>query len=245
MLYKIAPEQLSVMNCFGIKLDRIIFFVNQASEIKAFRGLNFHHFEFSVRNWEQGTVSNIFFFKDICLELIEIENQELATQHSAQFSIDLISRTQWRSNQALPFGFVLSYAVSQKHESRRRCYHIQPEINGRQPSLEVNFSVKNLEKLEEPACYIVPEAFTAENLLDSSSMIKQRLLRNRSKMSKLTAIQITLDSSISLTRTVSFISDLDLVNVKRGNYPKLELKFGSSNKGLSTSFDSIPVVFHY
>lgn len=245
MLHEIAPEQLSVINCLKLKLDRILVFVDKALEMEAFRGLNFHYFEFSLRNWKQGTVSNIFFFKDISLELIRVENWELAAQYSAQSGIDLISRTQWQSNKASPFGLVLYYAVSQKHKSRRRCYHTQQEIKGRQPTMTVNFSMENLKRLEEPACYIVPEPFTAENLLDGTSAIKQRLFSDRSRMSQLTDVQITLDSSISLTETVSLISALDLVGIKRGISPKLELNFGSSDRSRSTLLDSVPVVFYY
>ena len=245
MLYKIRTDQRSTIDYFKIKLDRIFIFVDRATEIEFFRELNFHHFELSMRHVEQGTVSHFFFLKNVNLELIRIENQELATRYSTQSSINFVSHAQWRLNKALPFGLVLYYAVDQKLKSRRRCHHMKQEIKGGQPSSKVNFSLKNLENLEEPACYIIPESFIAENLLDSTSVIKQRLFGDRSNTSKLTDIQITLNSSISMTKTVSLISDLELINIKKGDFPQLELKFGSSNKGLSTSFDSIPVIFHY
>ena len=244
MLYKIASERLSAIDCLGIKLDRILIFVDRVSEIDTLRDLSFHHFEFSIRNLEQGTVSHIFFFKNITLELIEIENRELATRYSLQSGVDFVSRTQWRSNRATPFGFVLHYAVSQKSKSRRRCYHAQHQFNSSQPSLKINFSRNNLEQLQEPICYIVPEPFIAENLLDNTSTIQQKLFANRSTMSKLTDIQITLKRSISLTKTVSFISALNIVEIKRGNFTQLELKF-CNNQGHSTSLDSIPVTFYY
>ena len=244
MLYKIASDRLSFINYFGIELDRILIFVNRASEIEALRELNLHHFEFSIRNLKQGTVSHIFFFKNITLELIEIENRELATQYSLQSSMDLISRTQWHSNSALPFGFVLHYAVSQESKSRRRCY--QSRHNRRsQPLCEVNYSRENFRKLQEPICYIVPESLIARNLLDNTSAIEQKLFGNRSTMSKLTSIQITIDPSISLSKTVSLVSALNLVHLKRGNCPHLELKFGNNSQNRSTSFDSIPVTFYY
>ena len=242
MLYKITSERLSVIDCLKIRLDRILIFVNRASEIQTLRELNFHHFEFSTRNLEQGTVSHIFFFKNITLELIKIEDRELATQYSLKSNIDLISRTQWRSNLALPFGFVLHYAA-RKFRSRKRCHHKQ-HIKSSQPSFKVNFSPINLKKLQEPVCYIVPEPFILENLLDNTSAIEQRILSNLSTRSKLTDIQITLDRSISLTKTVSLISDLNIVGIKRGNFPKLELRFGNSNRS-SASLDSTPVIFYY
>ena len=243
MLYKIASKPLSAIDCLGIKLDRILIFVDRVSEINTLRDLNFHHFEFSIRNLKQGTISHIFFLKNITLELIRIENRELATRYSLQSGIDLVSRTQWRLSRAMPFGFILHYAISQKSQSRRRCNRTR-EINSRQPSLQVNFSKNNLKQLQEPICYIVPEPFIAENILDNTSAIQQKLSAHCSTRSKLTDIQIILERSISLTKTISFVSALNIVKIKRENFTQLELKF-CSNKGRSTSLDSIPVTFHY
>ena len=244
MLYKIASEPLSAIDYLGIELDRILIFVDRVSEVNTLRNLNFHHFEFSIRNLKQGTISDIFFFKNITLELIRIENGELAAKHSLQSGMDLISRTQWRSARAIPFGFILHYAVERKSRSRRRCYHKRQETIGKQPSLKVNFSQNNLKQLQEPVCYMVPEPFLAENLLDNTSAIQQRLYANCSTKGKLTDIQIVLDRSISLTKTMSFVSALNIVEIKRGNFVRLNLKFGDS-KGRSTSLDSIPVTFYY
>lgn len=247
MFKKIKSKKLAVDNCFKLEIDRILIFVDKITEIEMFRKLNFHHFEFITHNIEQGTISNIFFVGNISLELIRIENHELAARYSAQTNIDLVSRTQWQQNQAFPFGLVLRYVASQKSKSRRRYYRTDKQkINSSQPSSQINFSIENLQTLEEPACYIVPQSLTSENLLDSTSAIKQKLLFHQSKINKLTNIKITLNTSKPLTNTVSLISTLELINIKRGNFSKLELEFDNCNKERDiTVFSSIPMVFYY
>ncbi|HEY9768124.1 MAG TPA: hypothetical protein V6C71_06385 [Coleofasciculaceae cyanobacterium] len=248
MLNKIKYKKLVVANCFEIEIDRILIFVETISEIEAFRELNFYHFEFTYRNLEQGTISNIFFLGNMALELIRIENLALATRYSTQTNMDIMTRTQWRRNQALPFGFVLRYVTSQQPRSRRRCDNADGQkINSIQTYSQINFSSKNLQELQEPACYIVSKSLTWENLLDNASAIKQRLLALQSKTSKLTNIQITLNTFKPLTKTVSLISTLDLIDIKQENYPKLKLEFdqGCQQQLFLATFSTIPMIISY
>ena len=187
--------------------------------------------------------------KDIALELIRVENQDLATRYAARTNINIVARTQWQSNQAIPFGFILRYATARQPESRRRCYNEKQQervTSNSQAYSQVNFSSKNLQELKEPVCYIVPQSLTCQNLLDNTSAIKQRLLFHQSGTSKLTNIQITLNTSKPLTNTISLISTLNLINIKQGNYPKLELEFdnGCQGKFLAT-FPTLPIIISY
>ena len=247
MLNQIIYERPPVTNGLGIEIDRILIFVETVTEIEAFRKFNFYHFEVTSYNSEQGTISNIFFLKSIALELIRIEDRELATRYAAQTNIDIIARTEWRSNQAIPFGFILRYATSQQPESRRRCYAAKQQgyINNQAYS-QINFCSKNLQELKEPPCYLVPKSLTCKNLLDNVSKIKQRLLFYQSGISKLTNIQITLDTAKPLTNTLSLISALNLIDIKQGNSPKLELEFNSGcQRKIAAIFPTIPMIISY
>ena len=248
MLHKIASKKLVIANSFNIRIDRILIFVESLSEIEAFRALHFYYFEFPMRNLEQGTISSIFFLRDVNLELVWIENQELAFRYAAQNNLGLGSRVQQRRNQVVPFAFILSYSSTKKSKSKRRCYHTDKrEIDNTQPATQVDFSLKNLNNLQEPACYIVPESLTSDNFLDSSSVIKQKLLSYQSRTSRLTDIQITLNSPEPLSKAISLISSFELIKVKRGEFPKLELIFNNSDKRQFslTPFSPIPVIFYY
>ncbi|PSB08076.1 hypothetical protein C7B62_17900 [Pleurocapsa sp. CCALA 161] len=244
MVNKITDSQrLFTVNSFDIELDRIAIFVQKISEIDNLRELDFHHFEFAIRNYEQGTVSHIFFFKNVNLELIRIEDLKLATQYAARTSIDFISRTRWQQNQAVPFGFVFRYAASSKYQSKRR--HSQPNklINSRQPASQINFSLKNINKLEEPACCIVPNFLTCECLLDNTSKVKERLLAYHSQTITIENVEITLNISTSLSNTFALIAELNLVKIRQGGLPKLELKLDGNNAVQTTTFTSIPLIF--
>ena len=249
MLNEIIDKRLAVANSLGIEIDRILVFVETIAEIEAFRKLNFYYFEVIKRNLEQGTISNIFFLKDIAIELIRVEDQELATRYAAETNMDIMARTQWRSNQAIPFGFILRYATAHQPESRRRCYgdkQQEQDTGNSGAHSQVNFSSKNLQELKEPVCYIVPQSLTCQNLLDNTSAIKQRLLFHQSRTSKLTNIKITLNTSKPLTNTISLISTLNLINIKQGDYPKLELEFDNGYQGeLLAAFPTIPVIISY
>ena len=154
----INKQQPLVVDCFQIELDRVVIFVRETSEINALRQLNLHHFEYTIRNCEQGTISHFFFLKNINFELIEIENRELTVQYSAINKIDLLARTYWQQNQAIPFGLVFRYASDSKHQSRRRCNRAERLDRDRtQLASQINFSWENFNKLEEPVCCIVPD----------------------------------------------------------------------------------------
>ncbi|MGF1588773.1 MAG: hypothetical protein ACFCU7_05935 [Pleurocapsa sp.] len=248
MLNKIKYKKLVVANCVEIEIDRILIFVDTISEVEAFRELNFYHFEFTYRSLDQGTISNIFFLGNIALELIRIENLALATRYSARTNMDIIARTRWRKNQALPLGLVLRYVASQPPKSRRRCGNTdEPKINRLQARSEINFSSKNLQELNEPVCYIVSQSLTCESLLDNTSAIKQRLLALQSKTSKLTSIQITLNTNKPLTKTASLISTLNLIEIKQGNCSKLKLEFdqGCQQQLFLARFSTIPMIISY
>ncbi len=241
-------QKLVVANCVEIEIDRILIFVETISEVEAFRELNFYHFEFTYRSLEQGTISNIFFLGNMALELIRIENLALATKYSTRTNMDIIARTRWRKNQALPLGLVLRYVASQQPKSRRRDRNTDGQkINWVQADSEINFSSENLQELNEPACYIVSPSLTCERLLDKTSALKQRLLAHQSKTSKLTSIQITLNTSKPLTKTAALISTLNLIEIKQGNYPKLKLEFdqGCQQQLFLATSSTIPMIISY
>ncbi len=248
MVNKITFKELAVTNSLNIKIDRILIFVENLNEIKAFRALHLHYFEFVMGNLELGIISSIFFLREINVELIWIQNQELACKYAAQSNLNLDFGLQQQGNQAVPFAFILSYLLVDKSKSKRRCYHRgKQEIGKTQSATQVTFSLKNLKNLQEPNCYIVPESLTSENFLDNSSVIKRKLLSCRSQNNRLTYIQITLNSPEPLSKAISLISSFELIKVKGGEFPKLELIFNNSDKRQFslTAFSSIPVIFYY
>ncbi|MGL5793763.1 MAG: hypothetical protein ACRC06_05030 [Waterburya sp.] len=248
MLNKITSKELAVTNFFNIKIDRILVFVKNINEIKAFRALHLYYFEFVMRNLEPGIISSIFFLRGINLELVWIKNQELACVYAAQRNLNLDFRVQQQLNQAVPFAFILSYSSTKKSESKRRCYHTgKQEIGKTQLATQVNFSSENLKNIQEPTCYIVPESLTSENFLDNSSVIKRKLLSYQSQNSRLTDIRVILNSPELPSKAISLISSLELIKIKRGKFLKLELIFNESEKRQFslTSFSSIPITFYY
>ncbi len=242
----INKQQPLVVDCFQIELDRVVIFVRETSEINALRQLNLHHFEYTIRNCEQGTISHFFFLKNINFELIEIENRELTVQYSAINKIDLLARTYWQQNQAIPFGLVFRYASDSKHQSRRRCNRAERLDRDRtQLASQINFSWENFNKLEEPVCCIVPDFLTAERLLDSTSIIKQKLLAYYSQTSEIMDLRLTVKTKTSWSDTLSLINKLNLVTIKRGDVPKLELKLNNNRARRIIEFNSLPLVFDY
>ena len=244
---KILYEKRTVAHGLEIEIDRILIFVESIAEIEAWRKLNFFYFEVTNRNLQQGTISHIFFLNNFALELIRVENYELANRYAAKTNLNIVARTQWQSNQAIPFGFILRYATSQQPESRRRRYApSQQGINNHQAFSQVNFSSKNFKELQEPACYIVPASLTCKNMLDNVSTLKQRLLFHQSGTSKLTNITITLNTSKPLTNTVYLISALNLINIKQGDDPKLELELDHRcQRKFLPIFPTIPMTIAY
>lgn len=231
----------------GIEIDRILIFVGTKVEIETFRQSNFYYLEVINRNIEQGTVSNIFFLKNLALELIWIENRELALRYSLQTDINIVARTQWQQNHAIPFGFVLRYVSSQQQLSRRRRHNVKNNnANKGDTPMQIGFSRENLRALKEPACYLVPESLTCESLLDNTSAIEQKLLWHQSRIARLTNIQVTLNNSEPQSNTISLLSTLNLIEIERGDYPKLNLEFENGRRRqLLSQFSTIPLTISY
>ena len=171
-----------------------------------------------------------------------VENYRIASHYSFE-QFDLISRIHWQQNRASPFGLIFHYASVRSECFRRRCLKShQPQLRSSQPLTRINFSRQNVRNLTEPICWMVPQSLTAEQLLDNTAAVKQKLFGYYQKKGGVTEIQITLDTFTSLSNTFSAIIDLNLVRIKRGCLPTLELKLDNSLER-AIEFSSVPLVF--
>lgn len=245
MLNKIVNcPKLSITDCFTIELDRIVIFVSYASEVNALRELNLHHFEFTVHNYEQGTISHFFFLENINLELMVIKNYPIASNYLMRYDVDLISRLRWQQTKASPFGLIFHYASNHQRCSRRRSDRSRKsQPIGTQPLTRINFSLQNVRNLTEPICWMVPKSLTAEHLLDNTSAVKRKLLAYNQQKSRVANIRITLSTFAPLSNAFSTIVDLNPIEFGRGYLPSLELKLDGDNLKQAINFSSIPIVF--
>ena len=106
--------------------------------------------------------------------------------------------------------------------------------------MPVRLAAENLANLEEPLCFLVPEALAFTNWLDHSLETHQQLISHPLGIKKLTGVKITVDSNKEPTHALSLLQNNGIVTIERGHSPLLELTFDG---GIAQKFfDARPIL---
>lgn len=191
-----------------------------------------------VQHVGQGTASTILFFENAYIELLWVKDEKIAKQQARQPGLAPLTRARWQQTGASPFGVGLRFKPIPTHLRRRRArkYRTECVFEG----MSVSLAAENLANLDEPLCFVVPEAIAFTNWLDHSSEAHRRLISHPLGIKKLTGVKITVDSDKELTNAVSILKDNGVIAVERGTSPLLELTFDSGLK--EKVFDARPIL---
>lgn len=209
---------------FCLEIDHIsIFDLDNLSSVFFLQNLGFYCSEQVIERRLQGTVSTVFFFENMYLELVHLSDRNMAKNFEVERGINILTRADWRQTGASPFGIGL----------RSRPTLTPPKSNIR--NIEVanhnNFSTENIALIEEPLCFSIPNNLALTTWLDPLNINHQQLTSHPLGIKKLTNANLTISSNEKLTNVVAVLEDNNVFTIKKGSSPLLELQFDRAARG--------------
>jgi hypothetical protein len=224
---------------FCLEIDHIsIFDGDNVAGIALLQELGFHCSERVVQRLSQGTISTVFFFENIYLELVRLVDRDMAKNYKFESGINILNRAYWKQTGASPFGIGV------------RSKPIFTPLKCNSHSIEVanytDFSTENLASIEEPLCFSIPNNLALTTWLNPSCINHQQLISHPLGIKKLTNASITITSSKKLTNAVALLEDNNVLTIKKGSSPLLELKFDRAARGKSIDVRPVlPMIIRY
>ncbi|MEG4005571.1 VOC family protein [Microcoleus sp. Pol11C1] len=214
---------------FLLEIDHLFIFVTEGRAAVSFlQDFGLYCSERVVRRVEQGTISTIFFFENTYLELIWIEDEKAAQQHTARTGIDVLARARWPQTGASPFGIGLRSLPEMTTQIPGSRKHWAEWMH---PDTFIKFSPQNIANAAEPICLAIPNDIALTTWLDRSCERHQQLITHPLGVKKLTSVKIAVDRDKELSEAVSLLDRNGVVAIERGTSPLLELTFDGGIKG--------------
>ncbi|MCW6050910.1 VOC family protein [Lyngbya sp. CCAP 1446/10] len=214
---------------FLLEIDHLFIFVTEGrAGVSFLQNLGLHCSEQVVRRPEQGTISTIFFFENTYLELIWIEDENAAQQHTARTGIDFLARARWLQTGASPFGIGLRSLPEMTNLIPGSRKHWAQWMH---PDSFIRFSPQNIANAAEPICLAVSSDIALTSWLDRSCERHQQLITHPLGVKKLTSVKIAVDRDKELSEAVSLLDRNGVVAIERDTSPLLELTFDGGVKG--------------
>jgi hypothetical protein len=216
-------DRLKEKETFSLEIDHIsIYDIDNLSNVFLLQNLGLHCSEQVIERKSQGTISILFFFENMYLELVHLADRDMAKKFEIERGINILNRCRWRQTGASPFGFGL----------RTKPIFIPPKSNTH--NIEMvnynNFSTENLSLIEEPLCFIIPNHLALTTWLNPLNINHQQLTSHPLEIKKLTNANLTI-SSKKVTNVVALLNDSQVFAIKQGDSPLLELKFDRAARG--------------
>ncbi|MGF1498747.1 MAG: VOC family protein [Elainellaceae cyanobacterium] len=232
------------MEDFPLEVDHVVFYASRdATGCLLAERLYLLCSDRLIPHPSQGTASNLIFFENAYLEVVQVKDPILAAQYKNQAGVDLISRSRWYETLASPFGIALRSKLRNKTSP-----HLL-EADGYQPGpadTSVFFDPDNLSTAHEPICFLVPSAAALSTLLDLSSKAHQRLVAHPLGVRRITKIEITIPRLGQWSQVLHLIAYQELVTFKQGLLPLLELTFDDGHRNCTIDVrPNFPIILKY
>ncbi|MBE9049100.1 hypothetical protein IQ243_01490 [Nostocales cyanobacterium LEGE 11386] len=230
---------------FCLEVDHIFICTTQGAEsVSILQELGLYCSNQLVQHVKQGTASKIFFFENIYLELIWIEDKYIVEQQQSEL-IDLhqLTRIRGQYTGASPFGIGLRRKSDQSNLVLPSSLYWAEWMR---TQMSINFAAENLANQEEPFCFIIPDCIALTTWLNPSLTAHQQLISHPLGIKKLTNVKITINSDKDLTNAISLLCINNAVTIERGESPLLELTFdqGIREKNLDAR-PILPILLKY
>ena len=181
----------------------------------------------------QGTSSIVFSFQNAYLELIWIDEPEVARRKGQEMGTELPARAAWKQTGASPFGIGLHHRVAGSSDlpfptKRYWADWMKPDTFIAIAESSVN--------LKEPFCFVVPD-YLAVPSAEQLELFLNRQPDYRKNYThalgvrRLTGVKITIDVAGKFSETASMLAKNGVVLVKRGKSAHVELTFDGGSQG--------------
>lgn len=234
---------------FPLERDHIFVWVSPgAPEAAALQKLGLHTDGRVHKHAGQGTSSVGFFFENAYLELIWVDEPEVARRKSQELGTDMLARAAWRQTGASPFGLGLHRLAAGGGDLPF------PTKMYRADWMEAGTFISVAESSadpREPFYFVVPDylavlpAERLKQLLDSRPEYRKNFTHPLG-LRRLTGVKIISNQPGKFSETTSLISKNGVAVVERGKSPRAELTFDGGARGKSLDVrPTLPLILKY
>ena len=221
------------MSDFPLELDHIFVWVPQgAPEAAALQSRGLHTDGTLHKHAGQGTSSVVFAFENAYLELIWVDDPDVAGRKGQEMGTDLLARADWRRTGASPFGVGL----------RRRAPGDEPPFPTREyrsewmkPGTFILIAETSAD-VNEPLYFVVPDDIAVpppgqlELLLEGNPEMRRTFVHPLG-VHRLTNAKIVVSGEKESSATASMLSRNGVMEVVGGESPYAELTFDNGARG--------------
>ncbi len=222
------------MNVFPLERDHIFIWVSPgAPEAATLQKLGLYTDGKIYKHVGQGTSSIAFFFENAYLELIWVDEPDVARQNSQEMGTDLLARVNWRQTGASPFGIGLHHLTAQASDIPFPTKRYRAEWMEAGTFISIAESSANLRKtfyFIVPDYLAVPSGERLKQLIDNSPTYRKSTTHALG-VRRLTGVKIISNQPGKFSETASMISKNGVAVVKRGKSPHAELTFDGNARG--------------
>jgi hypothetical protein len=181
----------------------------------------------------QGTSSTVFSFENAYLELIWIDETEVARRKGQEMGTDMLARAAWKQTGASPFGVGLHHRPAGSGDLPFPAKKYWAEWMKPDTFISIAESSFNL---KEPFYFVVPDYLAVPSadqlkLLLNSQPDYRRNYTHALGVRRLTGVKITSNPVGKFSETASMLAKNGVVSVKRGKSPHAELTFDGGTQG--------------
>lgn len=227
---------------FCLEIDRLFLCVEKKLEvISILQEFGLYCPNTIVQSDFQGTLSKIFFFENIYLEIIWLENGQSQSQLSTD--INFSGRADWKRNKLSPFGI----GLSRKQQNNQKLNLDSNLIDDLVIYDDIYYSEQNQKNALEPFIFILPDRLKYSNIFNPSVTEYNKYTDHPLGVKQITDIKIILQKGKRRdSRIITSLKNNNLLDISRGFEPLLELTFDRGVKGqVLDARPTIPILLRY
>ncbi|MBE7215258.1 hypothetical protein MK852_08775 [Shewanella benthica] len=254
---------------FPLEHDHILIWVKGAPEAIALQQFGFTTDGKVHQHRGQGTSSISFYFNNAALELIWIDDEDIAAKKDIEIGNQVLSRYKWRETGASPFGVGLRRRADIHNDipfptQKYRADWMQPKTYiefaiSSPPSITAsaatdsssNNALSHTVIANEPMYFVVPDYMASPSAETWLSIFEnnpelQKLFVHPIDVKNLTNVEITINNVDQLSPTASLLTKNGIVQVMKGDSHRLLLTFDDGLQGKMLDVRPIlPVLIKY
>lgn len=229
---------------FPLELDHVFVWVTKgAPEAEALQQAGLQLQPETHPHTGQGTTSKIFIFENVYLELIWIEDEQVAAKNAARSGIDMLRRARWKQTGASPFGVGLHRRSGESGELPFPVRHYWSEWM--QPNTIIEFA-QTVTNASEPMYFVLPEYISVGSSA-TQARLKETLKSSphRLGVSRVTDLKMVTTGS-RLTSTSETLRRGGVVQVELGKTPLAVLSFDNVRQNKTVDLrPKLPLLLKY
>lgn len=226
-------------NC--LEIDRLFLCVEKQLEvISILQEFGLYCPDTVVKSDLQGTLSKIFFFENLCLEVIWVNSRHPQSQLSK--AINFSGRANWKQSKLSPFGI----GLSKKQQNNK--LDIDPNlIDDLVIDHQIYYFEQNQKNFLEPFVFLLPNRIKYSSIFNHNVAQFEKYTKHPLMVKKITDIKITAQTGKRRdSRIITTLKNNELLDISRGFEPLLEITFDYGIKReILDARPTVPLVIKY